>query len=112
MASSTKNDVLGELKPYTLTKVIGRKPNHEDVEVWEEEATEGATLIKTNYHPQGQTLGHLADVISEEELRLEIEDEDWTYGIQTDPGPYNIEITGNEDEWVIKRMEAAHIGTD
>lgn len=108
MASSAKNDVLDELKPYTLTKVIGRKPNHEDVEVWEEEAAEGATLIKTNYHPQGQTLGHLADVISEEELRLEIEDEDWTYEIQTDPGPYNTEITGDEDEWVIKRMEAEH----
>jgi hypothetical protein len=45
--TSAKADTLSELKDHHLTKVIGRKPNHQDVETWEEEASEFATLIKT-----------------------------------------------------------------
>lgn len=108
MNSSAKLDTLEELKHRKLTVVKGRKPNHEDVEVWEEECAQGATLIKSTHHPLGKQLGHLADVISEEEYRLEIEDNDWTYELQDDPGAYNPDITGAEDEWEIKRMEAEH----
>jgi len=108
MNSSVKLDTLEELKHRKLTKVRGRKPNHEDVEVWEEECAQGATLIKSTHHPMGKQLGHLADVISEEEYRLEIEDDDWTYELQEEPGAYNPNITGDEEEWEIKRMEAEH----
>lgn len=108
MNNSAKLDTLEELKHTKLTKVKGRKPNHEDVETWEEECAIGATKIKTTYHPEGKTLGHLADVISEDEYRLEIMDDDWEYEIQEEPGAYNPDITGDEDEYVIKRMEAEH----
>jgi hypothetical protein len=49
-------------------------------------------------------------VVSEAEYRLEIDDdeEEWEYIKPTDPGPYNSEITGDEDEHVIKCMEAEH----
>jgi DNA repair exonuclease SbcCD ATPase subunit len=106
--TSAKADTLSELKDHHLTKVIGRKPNHQDVETWEEEASEFATLIKTTSIQGGQELGHLAIVISEEEYRLEIEDEDWEYEEPTDPGPYNPDITGNEGDHEIRRMEAEH----
>jgi hypothetical protein len=106
--TSAKADTLSELKDHHLTKVIGRKPNHQDVETWEEEASEIATLIKTTPIQGGQELGHLAIVISKEEYRLEIEDEDWEYEEPTDPGPYNPDITGNEGDHEIRRMEAEH----
>lgn len=108
MNSSVKLDTLEELKYRNLTVVKGQKPNHEDVETWEEECAQGATLIKSTHHPMGKQLGHLADVISEEEYRLEIEDEDWTYNLQDDPGAYNPNINGDEEDWEIKRMEAEH----
>ncbi len=108
--STTKNDVLEELKHHHLTKVIGRKPNHHDVDKWEEEASTIATLITTGLFERGGELGHLACVVSEAEYRLEIDDadEEWEYIEPTDPGPYNNEITGDEEEHVIKRMEAEH----
>ena len=106
--STTKKDVLDELKSHHLTKVIGRKPNHHDVDKWEEEASAIATLIATGLFERGGELGHLACVISEAEYQLEIEDEEWEYIEPTDPGPYNMEITGEEDEYIIKRMEAEH----
>jgi predicted transcriptional regulator YheO len=72
--STTKNDVLEELKNHHLTKVIRRKPNHHDVDKWEEEVSTIATLITTGLFEQGGELGHLACVVSEAEYRLEIDD--------------------------------------
>jgi predicted transcriptional regulator YheO len=68
--STTKNDVLVELKSHHLTKVIGRKPNHHDVDKWEEEASAITTLIATGLFEQGGELGHLACIISEAEYQL------------------------------------------
>lgn len=106
--SKTKNAVLEELKPHRLTSVIGRKPTFHDIETWEEECSTIATLIKTNSIQGGNKLGHLATIIPEDEYRLEIEDNDFEYEEPTDPGPYNPDITGNEDDHVRARMEAEH----
>jgi hypothetical protein len=78
------------------------------VDKWEEEASAIATLIATSLFERGGELGHLACVISEAEYQLEIEDEEWDYIEPTNPGPYNTEITGEKDEYIIKQMEAEH----
>ena len=106
--SKTKNAVLDELKPHQLTRVKGRKPTFHDIETWEEECATIATLVKTNSIEGGTKLGHLATIIPEDEYRLEIEDGDWEYEEPTDPGPYNPDITGDEDDHVRARMEAEH----
>ena len=106
--TSAKKDVLEELKEHHLTRVHGRKPTAQDVEVWEEEAAEIATLIKTSSIQGGLVNGHLAIVIPQDEYRSEIEDEDWSYNEPTDPGSYNPDILGDEEEHIIKRMEAEH----
>ena len=76
---TTTNDVLEELKPYQLTRVIGRQPTHRDVEIWLEEAATIASKIKTRSIEGGTTLGHLAIVIPEDEYQLEIKDNTWVY---------------------------------
>ena len=105
--SSTKNEVLEELKGLTLTTVIGRKPTAQDVDRWEDEVAEMAALIKTSSIPGGETHGLLAVVIPEEEYQLEIEDEEFEYEEPTDPGAYP-DLEGTEDEAEIKRLEAEH----
>ena len=77
--TSAKKDVLEELKEHHLTRVLGRKPTAQDVELWEEETAEIATLIKTSSIQGGLVHGHLAIVIPQDEYQLEIEDEDWDY---------------------------------
>jgi hypothetical protein len=66
-------------------------------------------LIKTGQFERGGEFGQLACVVSEAEYQLEIEDhEELEYVETTDPGPYNVDITGEEDEYVIKRIKAEH----
>jgi hypothetical protein len=67
MTTSAKNDVLLELKDLHLTKIIGRKPTAQDVDRWEDEAAEMATLTKNRTIPGGMEHGHLAIVIPEDE---------------------------------------------
>lgn len=105
---TTSNDILEELKPHQLTRVHGRQPTHRDIEIWTEEAAAIATKIKTRNIQGGTTLGHLAIVIPEEEYQLEIEDDTWTYEEPEYPGAYNPDITGDEDDYIIRRMEAEH----
>lgn len=105
---TTINDVLEELKPHQLTRVIGRQPTHRDVEIWMEEAATIASKIKTRSIEGGTTLGHLAIVIPEDEYQLEIEDNTWVYEEPEYPGAYNPDITGNENDHVVRRMEAEH----
>ena len=105
---TTTNDVLEELKPYQLTRVIGRQPTHRDVEIWLEEAATIASKIKTRSIEGGTTLGHLAIVIPEDEYQLEIENNTWVYEEPEYPGAYNPDITGNENDHVVRRMEAEH----
>jgi hypothetical protein len=107
MTTSAKNDVLLELKDLHLTKIIGRKPTAQDVDRWEDEAAEMATLIKNRTIPGGMEHGHLAVVIPEDEYRLEIEDEAYEYVEPADPGSYPT-LDGDEDEHAIKRLEAEH----
>ena len=102
------NDVLEELKPHTLTRVHGRQPTHRDLEIWLEECANIATKIKTRLIQGGPSLGHLAIVIPEDEYQLEIDDVAWTYTEPEDPGAYNVEITGDEEDYIIRRMEAEH----
>jgi hypothetical protein len=59
--SSAKKDVLDELEHHHLTKVIGRKPTATDVDKWEDEAAEMATLIKSLTIPGGMEHGHLVE---------------------------------------------------
>jgi hypothetical protein len=107
MTTSAKNDMFLELKDLHLTKIIGRKPTAQDVDRWEDEAAEIATLIKNRTIPGGMEHGHLAIVIPEDEYRLEIEDEAYEYVEPTDPGSYPT-LDGDEDEHAIKRLEAEH----
>ena len=95
------NDVLEELKPHTLTRVHGRQPTHRDLEIWLEECANIATKIKTRLIQGGPALGHLAIVIPEDEYQLE-------YTEPEDPGSYNVDITGDEEEYIIRRIEAEH----
>ena len=96
--------MLEELKPHQLTRVLGRQPTHRDVEISMEEAAAIATKIKTRLIEGGTTLGHLAIVIPEDEYQLEIEDANWEYEEPEYPGAYDPDITGNEDDYVIRRM--------
>jgi hypothetical protein len=108
MSTSIKSATLEELKPHQLTKVKGRKPTYHDIEVWEEECSKIATRIKNHTIKGGRQLGFLAIVISQEEYRLEIEDEDFEYEEPTEPEEYNTEITGEEEEHDKARLEAEH----
>jgi hypothetical protein len=107
MTTSAKNNVMLELKDLHLTKIIGRKPTAQDVDRWEDEAAEMATLIKNRAIPGGMEHGHLAIVIPEDEYGLEIEDETYKYVEPSDPGSYPT-LNGDEDEHTIKRLEAEH----
>ena len=73
-----------------------------------EEAATIASKIKTRSIEGGTTLGHLAIVIPEDEYQLEIEDNTWVYEEPEYPGAYNPDITGNENDHVVRRMEAEH----
>jgi hypothetical protein len=53
---TTSNDILEELKPHQLTRVHGRQPTHQDIQVWTEEAAAIATKIKTRNIKGGTTL--------------------------------------------------------
>jgi hypothetical protein len=86
---------------------MGRKPIATDVEEWEDEAAEMATLIKLQTIPGGMEHGHLAIVIPEDEYRLELEDNDYDYEEPTNPGSYP-KLDRTEDDHTIKRMEAEH----
>ena len=104
---NTKASVLEELRDVHLTPVIGRKPTAADVDLWEEEAAEAATAIKTNAVPGGETHGHLAYVIPEAEYQLEIEDDAYEFAEQVKPAAYPT-LTGDEEEWERKQAEAEH----
>ena len=107
MSSSTKNDVIEELKTQELTTVLDRKPTALDVERWEEEVAEMAATIKNTIIPGGDTHGFLAVVIPEEEYQLEIEDPDYEYTEPSDPGSYP-DIEGEVDDTERRRLEAEH----
>ncbi len=99
-----------ELKGKTLTRCHGRRPTAWDIEQLEEDVAQIATEVKTSLFQGGQDHGCLAAVISEEEYRLEVMDNTYTYVEplgQALPA-YNPNITGNEDEYAIKALEAEH----
>jgi hypothetical protein len=76
----------------------------------EEDVAQIATEVKTSLFQGGQDHGCLAAVISKEECRLEVMDNTYTYVEplgQALPA-YNPNITGNEDEYAIKALEAEH----
>ena len=95
------------LKGHELTKVIGRKPTSQDIDLWEEELATQSAQIKVRSIPGGMQFGLLAAVIPQEEYALEIEDEDFEWEEPTDLGPYP-ELDGTEDEQTVKTMEAEH----
>lgn len=95
------------LKGQELTKVIGRKPTSQDIDLWEEELATQSAQIKVRSIPEGMQFGLLAAVIPQEEYALEIEDEDFEWEEPTDLGPYP-ELDGTEDDQTIKTKEAEH----
>jgi hypothetical protein len=99
MTTSIKSATLEELKGHRLTEVKGRKPTYNDIEVWEEECSKIATRVKNHTIRGGKELGFLAIVISQEEYRLEIEDEEWEYEEPQEPEEYNPDITGEEEDF-------------
>ena len=107
MSTNIKTTTLEALRDFHLTPVFGRKPTAADVDNWEEEAAEGASSIKTNAVPGGQLHGHLAYMIPEAEYQLEIEDDEWVFEEQTTPAAYP-EVTGDEESWERKQLEAEH----
>ena len=104
---TTNAEVLAKLKDQHLPRIRG-KPTVQDIKDLREWAAEIASSIKTNAYPQGQIQGHLPMVIPEDEFRLEIEDEDFEYEEQTDPGAYSTEVTGDEDEYELEIKKAEH----
>lgn len=108
MSTSIKSATLEELKPHQLTQVKGRKPTFHDIEVWEEECSTIATKVKNHTIQGGRQLGFLAIIISQEEYRLEIEDDDFEYEEPTEPEEYNPDITGDEEDHERARLEAEH----
>ena len=99
---------LEELKPHLLTQVKGRKPTYHDIEVWEEECSKIATRIKNHTIEGGRRLGFLAIIISQEEYRLEIENDEWEYEEPTKPEEYNPEITRDVEDYERACLEAEH----
>ena len=107
---SAKAQMMEELRGKTLTRCHGRRPTAWDIEQLEEDVAQIATEVKTSLFQGGQDHGCLAAVISEEEYRLEIMDNTFTYVEplgQALPA-YNPNITGEEDDYQIKALEAEH----
>ena len=71
---ATKAKVIDELRGKNLTWVIVCKPTAADVDFWEEEVAEIATSIKADAVAGGQLNGHLAYIIPEDEIWLELQD--------------------------------------
>jgi hypothetical protein len=76
---SAKAQMMEELKGKTLTRCHGRRPTAWDIEQLEEDVAQIATEVKTSLFQGGQDHGCLAAVISEEEYRLEVMDNTYTY---------------------------------
>ena len=60
-----------------MTKILEITP--EAIDILEEELGGVATTIKSYHYKGGRTNGHLAVIISQDEYRTIIEDEDWAY---------------------------------